>query len=334
MNASFQAWPRRAAVRGAFAALLAFCILICSCTATGETQASPMPEIVPEPTPALSEPVPSPSPGVPAASATLPPAAGSRRMLCIAADFVNLREKPGVDSIIVGALPAGAIADAIGQSGDWMELSYNGLACFAKQDYLLDVTAPAVPVPSGDWALVLVNPTHPTPEEYEITLGNFEDSTVDARILAVCEQMFKDAEEDGVSFTLVSAYRSRDYQRELYEKKVASYRAKGYSLARAEAEAATITARPGTSEHQTGLALDIVTPSYKAMNKGFARTDAFAWLDAHAHSYGFTLRYPSGKTELTKVIYEPWHWRFVGVDAAVAMKLSGECLEEYLNALE
>ncbi len=108
-----------------------------------------------------------------------------------------------------------------------------------------------------------------------------------------------------------------------------SYIAKGYSRADAEAEAATITARPNTSEHQTGLALDIVTPSYTRRDKGFANTEAFKWMSANAQDYGFTLRYPQGKQEYTRVIYEPWHWRFVGVEAAKAMKQSGQCLEEY-----
>ena len=334
MNASFPALPERAAARKIFAALLVFCILSCSCAAQGEAQASPIPEVVPERTAALSVSDPPPSPTALQPSATVPPVPGGRRMLCIASDFLNLREKASIESSIVGTLPAGATADVVGQSGDWVKLSYNGLLGYANKNYLFDISAPAVPIPSGDWALILVNPTNAMSEEYEVTLADFEDSKVDARILAVCEQMFKDADQDGVSLLLVSAYRSQQYQRELYEKEVASYRAKGYSLARAEDIAATITARPGTSEHQTGLALDIVTPSYKGMNKGFTRTDAFAWLDAHAHNYGFTMRYPDGKTDLTKVIYEPWHWRFVGVDAAIAMKLRGECLEEYLTCVD
>ena len=128
----------------------------------------------------------------------------------------------------------------------------------------------------------------------------------------------------------MDAYRSYETQNAQYHKKVNSYIAKGYSREDAEVKAATITARPNTSEHQTGLALDIVTPSYTKRDKGFANTDAFFWLYANAQDYGFILRYKQDKQEITKVIYEPWHWRFVGAQAARAIKQSGECYEEYM----
>ncbi|MDD5018165.1 MAG: M15 family metallopeptidase, partial [Eubacteriales bacterium] len=176
--------------------------------------------------------------------------------------------------------------------------------------------------------------SHDLPEDFEVSLADFEGGQVDARILEICEQMFADAEEDGVLLKLVDAYRSYDRQNELFQKKVDSYIAKGYSRADAEVKAATITARPNTSEHQTGLALDIVTPSYTTMDKGFAGTKAFEWLDANAHNYGFNLRYKQDKVSITKVIYEPWHWRFVGVEVATAMRVSGACYEEYLGVLD
>jgi D-alanyl-D-alanine carboxypeptidase len=146
--------------------------------------------------------------------------------------------------------------------------------------------------------------------------------------------MFAAAKADGVKLQLVDAYRSYSRQKELFEAKVKSYLDKGYSRKDAEKKAATITARPNTSEHQTGLALDIVTPSYTKRDKGFAETDAFKWLNANAQDYGFTLRYKKDKVSITGVIYEPWHWRFVGTEAAKAMKKSGECLEEYLGAAD
>jgi D-alanyl-D-alanine carboxypeptidase len=186
-------------------------------------------------------------------------------------------------------------------------------------------------VPSGVWASILVSPASYLPDDFSVELADFEGGKVDARILEICEEMFADAAEDGIQFQLVDAYRSNERQSELFEAKVKSYLNKGYSRKKAEAEAATITARPGTSEHQTGLALDIVTPSYTKRNKGFANTDAFKWLDANAQDYGFTLRYKKDKVSLTGVIYEPWHWRFVGVEAAQAIKQSGECYEEYLS---
>ncbi len=111
-----------------------------------------------------------------------------------------------------------------------------------------------------EWELILVNPSHTLPADFSVDLADFEGGQVDARILAVCEEMFADAEADGVDLELVDAYRSRELQSDLFEEKVESYMEKGYGREDAETEATTITARPDTSEHQTGLALDIVTP--------------------------------------------------------------------------
>ncbi len=178
-------------------------------------------------------------------------------------------------------------------------------------------------IPMGDWALILVNSTHPIPEDFSVVLADFESGKVDARIAETCKRMFDHARRDGHPLQLVVAHRTYEKQNQLFEKKVQSYLDKGYSRARAEAEAAKHTARPNTSEHQTGLALDIETTN----------TNAFPWLIEHAHEYGFILRYPEGKTDITGIIYEPWHWRFVGVEAARYIKESGQCLEEYLEEM-
>ncbi|MGE5494559.1 MAG: D-alanyl-D-alanine carboxypeptidase family protein [Burkholderiales bacterium] len=252
---------------------------------------------------------------------------------CIAGT-ADIKDKPGYDGSTTGTIHSGAIADIIERLDGWHYIAYGGSKGYVKSEYFEELYPPDVPVPSGEWSLILVNPAHHLSKDFEVTLADFEGGQVGARILDICVQMFSDAEADGVSLELVDAYRSRERQSELYEKKVDSYTAKGYSRTDAEAKAATITARPDTSEHQTGLALDIVTPSYTKMNSGFANTKAYKWLSEHAHNYGFTLRYPKGKTQITKVIYEPWHWRFVGLEAAVSMKASGNCLEEYLGVID
>ncbi len=252
---------------------------------------------------------------------------------CVAGT-ADIKDKPGYDSSTIGTIHSGAIADIIERLDGWYHIAYGGSVGYVKSECLEELYTPDVPVPSGEWSLILVNPAHRLPNGFEVTLADFEGGQVDARILDICVQMFLDAEADGVSLKLVDAYRSRKRQSELYQKKVDSYIAKGYSRTDAEKKAATITARPDTSEHQTGLALDIVTPSYTKMNSGFANTKAYKWLLQHAHNYGFTLRYPKGKTLITKVIYEPWHWRFVGLEAAVSMKASGNCLEEYLGVID
>ena len=231
----------------------------------------------------------------------------------------------------MGKLPGGATADIFGYEDDWAHISYDNITGYVSLDYTIPRHQPDIDVPSGDWASILVNQKSLLPDGFSVEVAEFSGGQVDKRILEITKAMFADAKKDGITLKLVDAYRSYDLQKKLFEDKVASYTAKGYSLGDAETEAATITARPNTSEHQTGLALDIITPSYTKRDKGFANTDAFKWLNANAQDYGFTLRYKKGKQDLTGVIYEPWHWRFVGVKAARAMKKSGEVLEEYFG---
>jgi D-alanyl-D-alanine carboxypeptidase len=295
--------------------------------ATALPTATPVATMPPEPPP---EPTPMPSP-------TLEPtqtASFVGQAVCTANEYVNIRKSADTDSAVVGTLPAGETADVIAYEDDWANVSYGGVTGFVSRDYLIPRHSPDIEVPAGDWAEVLVNPTHLLPDGFEVELADFEGGQVDVRIRDICEAMFADAKADGVDLKLVDAYRSYETQNEQYHKKVDSYIAKGYSREDAETKAATITARPNTSEHQTGLALDIVTPSYTKRDKGFAKTDAFKWLNVNAQDYGFTMRYKADKQEYTKVIYEPWHWRFVGTEAAKAMKQSGECFEEYLNIID
>ena len=137
--------------------------------------------------------------------------------------------------------------------------------------------------------------------------------------------------EDGVELMLCSAYRSIEKQQQLFDRSQQAYMAQGMSEEEAYAKTATETAIPGTSEHQTGLAADIVTPTYQMLDAGFADTPAGQWLSEHAAEYGFVLRYPQDKQEVTGIIYESWHYRFVGKTHAKLMKESGLCLEEYLQ---
>ena len=253
------------------------------------------------------------------------------QLVCTADSSVNIRLSADKNSEILGKLPGGATADVVAYEDKWAHISYDGVTGFVNRDYTIPRHKPKTQVPHGDWAAIIVNSAHKLPDDFDVSLEDFEGGQVDKRILDICIEMFADAKKDGVTLTLVDAYRSHKRQTELYEDKVSSYLNKGYSREAAEAEAATITARPGTSEHQTGLALDIVTPSYTKRNKGFANTDAFKWLDANAQDYGFTLRYKKDKVSITGVLYEPWHWRFVGEQAARDMKKSGQCHEEYLG---
>lgn len=321
--------------------IIAAVILIISLTACNNTQneeqslttGTPAVEKIPETT-AVPTPTPAVTPIPTTTPALTPQITFIGKIVCTADEFVNIRKDPIKDAEVIGQFPASKTADVLEYAGDWVKISYEGLVGFVYNSYTYNLRFPSVSVPVGDWAAILVNPTNLLPGDFEVELADFEGGKVDARILEIAEDMFADAKEDGVDLMLVDAYRSYDTQAEQYEAKVQKYINKGYSRADAEVKAATITARPNTSEHQTGLALDIVTPSYQKRNSGFAETGAFKWLSANAHNYGFIMRYPKGKEDITKVIYESWHWRFVGVQAAAEMKESGECYEEYLNILD
>ena len=251
------------------------------------------------------------------------------KVVCIADEFVNIRQGPGTDTKIIGAFPKGAVADAYLYEPDWVMISYEDISGYVSRDHIFDQSIPDIPVPEGDWTMILIDPDNPLPKQFQVELAEFENGYVDARILDICVSMFDDAKKEGISLVLVDAYRSYERQMELYQAKVERYLREGYELKEAGRIAATITAYPDTSEHQLGLALDIVTETYKIRDRGFEKTRAFKWLVANAHNYGFILRYPESKTAVTKIIYEPWHWRFVGIKAAFDIKIRDICLEEY-----
>ena len=147
------------------------------------------------------------------------------------------------------------------------------------------------------------------------------------------EVMLADMKDQGLSPIVCSGYRTRETQEGLYKNQVDFWLGQGYDQASAEAEAALLVARPDTSEHQLGLAADIVSAGNQILDESQEQTPEQQWLLSHCQEYGFILRYPSGKTELTGVSYEPWHYRYVGVEAAGEIMEQGLCLEEYLEGL-
>lgn len=154
----------------------------------------------------------------------------------------------------------------------------------------------------------------------------------DSRIADAAKKMISDAASENIKITTVSAYRDYDYQQELFNNKIHNLqKEKGYSVDKARAEAATVVAAPGTSEHQLGLALDLVDSNHVVLDESQEETAAYQWLKAHCHEYGFIVRYPNGKTDITGIIYEPWHFRYVGVEAATIIMEKGITLEEYIN---
>lgn len=211
--------------------------------------------------------------------------------------------------------------------------SSSSLAVQQEEALLASSSTPeAPPQTTDDWRLILVNYENPIPEGFYPELEEVQNGFVaDARIVQAAKDMIAAAREQGIELLVCSAYRPYASQKRNYDNSVQAYISKGYSEANAKIETEKLIAVPGYSEHHTGLALDIVTPSYQMLNDGFAKTDAGKWLAKNAPEYGFILRYPKDKTEITKISYEPWHFRYVGTQAAQEITAQGLCLEEYLQ---
>lgn len=186
-----------------------------------------------------------------------------------------------------------------------------------------------------DWQLLLVNDWNPLPAGYDSDVS-FTTVTggkqMDSRITDAVEQMLKDA--SAYELAVVSAYRPKDEQNTLYWRKVKQYTDKGYSDLEAQKVGGTIVKRPGFSEHNCGLAMDVGGSGDYTLEQTFANTAAYTWLIDHCADYGFILRFPEGKEDITGVIYEPWHYRYVGVEAAKYIMDNDLCLEEYLAQVQ
>ena len=184
-----------------------------------------------------------------------------------------------------------------------------------------------------DWNLILVNSTHPIPEDYQVELKNIGSGhQIDARAYDDFRAMIQAAKSEGVYIYVTSSYRDLDKQTDLYNKKVESYVTQGYSYENAKKQAGQVVAVPGTSEHHLGLALDLVSSEYRRLDEKQENTKGFKWLKEHSWEYGFILRYPNGETDITGIIYEPWHFRYVGLEAAEEITKAGLTLEEYVGA--
>lgn len=183
--------------------------------------------------------------------------------------------------------------------------------------------------------LTLVNGWNPLPEDfdYEGHLTKIPQkyikgslTQIDKDVWPYLKAMLDDARSEGIDIGVWSPYRSYATQKMLFERQVKKQIANGVPESEAEDKAATVVARPGTSEHNTGLALDI-----NCANSSFESTEAYKWLAKNAEDYGFIMRYREDKQEKTGVIHESWHWRFVGINAAKEINELQMCLEEYVE---
>ena len=180
--------------------------------------------------------------------------------------------------------------------------------------------------------LMIVSADSPLPEGYAPALDTVVgDYVMDARCASLCWQMMQDCREAGYGLPMIcSAYRTTDYQQMLFDDKV--YRVlweETNDYEKALELAAQVVAVPGTSEHQTGLAADIMDEVYPFLNEWQEHTEAQKWLMQHCSEYGFILRYPPGTSDITGIIYEPWHYRYVGEKFAKEITNRGITLEEY-----
>ena len=181
-----------------------------------------------------------------------------------------------------------------------------------------------------DWQIRLVNRENPLSDDFTVELENLDASRkFDKRAIGPLKQMICDMRDQGIkNIWAQSTYRSIEYQKGLYEKSINKYLKQGKSQEEAQKLTDEYINRPGTSEHHLGLAVD-----FNNVDEGFENTKAYAWLLENASDYGFVLRYPKEKEDITGIEYEPWHWRYVGQEHAKKMKEQNLCLEEYVLGL-
>lgn len=188
----------------------------------------------------------------------------------------------------------------------------------------------AVKFDESDTRLILINKQHPIPEDYEFKLGTLSGSMqCDERVIADLLLMMTAADEEGIKLVICSPYRDDSKQEKLFNRKIDNYMSNGYSYMEAYKLAGQAVTVPGSSEHQVGLSLDIVSNKYSLLEEGFGKTEAGIWLKDNCSKYGFIIRYPKDKEAITGIEYEPWHFRYVGKEAANIIMSEGLCLEEF-----
>ena len=260
--------------------------------------------------------------------------AGLTVMLCVAAggvSFLLTRRAvvPSASAASAISMPTQSIADPTVSSAENTTAPANALG----------LTADEARAMLADPLMVLVNHTSKMPDDYTFDTKECGSATAVNKTLqtVACDaflEMQKAAAADGVTVWMQSGYRSVKYQTSLYERKTKYYLDKGYDNATAKEKAAAVVNPPGYSEHNCGLAADLNSPEHTGLDEGFEKTAAFRWLCEHAGDYGFILRYPKDAEDKTEIIYEPWHWRYVGVENAAKINASGLCFEEYIETLQ
>lgn len=225
----------------------------------------------------------------------------------------------------------------------WLE--ENGQTYYLKEDGsmargLLEINGQRYHFAANGQRIILVNHWNAVPQDYEPDLVSLsttistENIKVDSSCYEALLQMIADCNAQCPKVCVVSGYRTREYQTRLHNRKIRAYEEQGYSAEDAQSAAAMVVAIPGTSEHELGLAVDIIDTRLWELTEEQANLPAQKWLMENAWKYGFILRYPKEKSESTGIIYEPWHYRYVGEEIAKEVYESGLTLEEYLEQLQ
>lgn len=194
---------------------------------------------------------------------------------------------------------------------------------------------PGLEQDTAPWNLLLVNPWNAIPQNFSVDLASIEGGRyeIDARCVDALNRMLAACRAAGYAPLVCSAYRTQQIQERLFAQEVSKWMALGLSRTNAEQAAARSTALPGTSEHQLGLAVDIIDLHYTQLDEKQASRPTQKWLMEHCWEYGFILRYPDKKSDVTGIVYEPWHYRYVGLEAARTIREQGLCLEEYVGQM-
>lgn len=223
------------------------------------------------------------------------------------------------------------------ETGGTPQASYMSSALSSEDSSEFDILIVNPDDPENEWQLRLVNEHYGLDDDYEPdnlkpTLNNVY---MDGKAADAVLDMVLAAEDDGVTLYLLSGYRSISEQTQILERDINTLMNEGYSYEEAYKQARKTVQDPGHSEHHTGLAIDIISPDWYTynsnLNEGFEDTPQFDWLKDNAHTFGFVLRYPRDKVDITGIDYEAWHYRYVGVDNATKIRQLGICLEEYLD---
>ena len=271
--------------------------------------------------------------------------AGLTLVVCVAVggvSFLLSRRKAPVPTADAAGSAANRVAGSLpsaapGSKAESSAVSEAAAESVESRDNLLGLTAAEAKAMLADPLMILVNHTNKMPENYTFETAECGSKTAVNKTLqtVACNaflELQKAAAAENVTVWMQSGYRSVSYQTNLYEKKTNYYKQQGYDDAKEMA--AAVVNPPGYSEHNCGLAADLNSPEHTGLDEGFENTAAFRWLCQHAGEYGFILRYPKGAEEKTEITYEPWHWRYVGVENAAKINASGLCFEDYIAALQ